>query len=165
MDYTAFNFEIADHIATVTLCNPQKANALGEDFWTEFGQVFEIINEDPEVRVVIVASTGKHFTSGIDLGYLQSVMPSQDGDPARSMDKLRRHVKFLQAPFEAIDKCRVPVLAAVQGGCFGLGLIWSRLVISVMSARMHFLSSRKLTSAWWPTWAPCSACPGRSRTV
>lgn len=140
MDYTAFTFEIADHIATVTLCNPQKANALGEDFWTEFTQVFENINEDPEVRVVIVASTGKHFTSGIDLGYLQSIMPPQEGDPARGMDKLRRHVKFLQAPFEAIDNCRVPVLAAVQGGCFGAGVdLVSACDIRYVSADAFFI--------------------------
>jgi len=122
MDYSSFTLEIADHIATITLNNPQKANALGEDFWTEFAQVFEHINDDPDVRVAVVASTGKHFTSGIDLGYLQSTMPPGDVDPARAMDKLRRHVKFLQAPFVAIDKCRVPVLAAVQGGCFGAGV-------------------------------------------
>ncbi|MBL4801520.1 MAG: crotonase/enoyl-CoA hydratase family protein [Emcibacter sp.] len=122
MDYKAFNFDITNHIATITLSNSQKANALGEDFWTEFGEVFEGISQDPDVRVVIIASTGKHFTSGIDLGYLQSTMPPQDVDPARAMDKLRRHVKALQAPFEAIDNCRVPVLAAVQGGCFGAGV-------------------------------------------
>jgi len=122
MDYTSFTLDITDHIATITLCNPQKANALGEDFWTEFAQVFDHITEDPDVRVAVVASLGKHFTSGIDLGYLQATMPPADVDPARAMDKLRRHVKFLQAPFVAMDKCRVPVLAAVQGGCFGAGV-------------------------------------------
>jgi len=122
MNYTSFTLDITDHIAVITLSNPQKANALGEDFWTEFAQVFEHITQDPDVRVVVVASTGKHFTSGIDLGYLQATLPPEGVDPARAMDKLRRHVKFLQAPFEAIDKCRVPVLAAVQGGCFGAGV-------------------------------------------
>ncbi len=122
MDYTSFTLEITDHIAIITLSNPQKANALGEGFWTECREVFERINEDPDVRVVVVASSGKHFTSGIDLGYLQSSMPPENVDPARAMDKMRRHLKFLQAPFEAIDKCRVPVLAAIQGGCFGAGV-------------------------------------------
>ncbi len=122
MDYNAFTLTISDHIATITLCNPQKANALGEDFWTECREVFTQINDDPDVRVVVMASSGKHFTSGIDLGYLQNSMPPADVDPARAMDKLRRHVKFLQAAFEAIDKCRLPVLAAVQGGCFGAGV-------------------------------------------
>lgn len=128
MDYHSFTLEIADHIAVITLCKPEKANALGEDFWTEFREVFERINEDPEVRVVVLASSGKHFTSGIDLTYLQSLMPpqandsTQTNDPARAMDKMRRHLKFLQAPFIALDTCRVPVLAAVQGGCFGAGV-------------------------------------------
>ncbi len=140
MDYTSFTLEIADHIAKITLSNPQKANALGEDFWTEFTQVFEHINDDPDVRVVVVASIGKHFTSGIDLGYLQSTMPSPDVDPARAMEKLRRHVKFLQAPFVAIDKCRVPVLAAVQGGCFGAGVdLVSACDVRYVSADAFFI--------------------------
>lgn len=122
MEYTAFTFDIVDHIATITLNNPDKANALGEDFWTECADVFERLNHDPDVRVAIIASTGKHFTSGIDLGYLQSLMPAQDADPARAMDQMRRKIKFLQSSFEAIDQCRVPVLAAVQGGCFGAGV-------------------------------------------
>ncbi|PCI47497.1 MAG: enoyl-CoA hydratase [Alphaproteobacteria bacterium] len=140
MDYTSFQLDIAAHIATITLCNPQKANALGEDFWTEFAQVFDHITEDPEVRVVVVASSGKHFTSGIDLGYLQTTLPPADADPARAMDKLRRHVKFLQAPFEAIDNCRVPVLAAVQGGCFGAGVdLVSACDIRYVSADAFFI--------------------------
>jgi len=122
MDYSSFTLKITDHIALVTLNNPEKANALGEDFWCEFPQMFGHINEDADVRVVVIASSGKHFTSGIDLGYLQTAMPPEDVDPARAMDKLHRHVKFLQGAFEAIDSCRVPVLAAVQGGCFGAGV-------------------------------------------
>ena len=120
--YTSFTLKITDHIALVTLNNPEKANALGEDFWGEFPQMFEHINEDPDIRVVVIVSSGKHFTSGIDLGYLQTAMPPDDVDPARAMDKLHRHVKFLQGAFEAIDKCRLPVLAAIQGGCFGAGV-------------------------------------------
>ncbi len=140
MEYTSFTLDITDHIAKITLCNPQKANALGEDFWTEFAEVFERINEDPEVRVAVVASMGKHFTAGIDLGYLQATMSSVDAEPARAMDKLRRHVKFLQAPFEAIDKCRVPVLAAVQGGCFGAGVdLVSACDIRYVSADAFFI--------------------------
>ncbi len=122
MDYSSFTLNIADHIAVITLDNPKKLNALGEDFWTEFPQAFEHISQDPDVRVVVVAASGKHFTAGIDLGYLQAIMPQEAADPARVMDKMRRHIKFLQAAFEAIDKCRLPVLAAVQGGCFGAGV-------------------------------------------
>jgi len=122
MAYTSFTLKIADHIALITLNRPQKANALGEDFWHECRQVFDHISGDAAVRVVVVASSGRHFTSGIDLGYLQSAMPPDDADPARAMDKLRRHVKFLQGAFMAIDNCRVPVRAAIQGGCFGAGV-------------------------------------------
>lgn len=122
MEYKSFTLKIADHIAVISLCHPEKANALGEDFWHECREVFEHLDTDPEVRVAVITSEGKHFTAGIDLMYLQSNMPPQNVDPARAMDQMRRHVKYLQAPFEAIDKCRIPVLAAVQGGCFGAGV-------------------------------------------
>jgi len=122
MEYRSFTLEIADHIATVTLSNPEKVNALGADFWAECGAAFRRIDADPAVRAAIIASTGKHFTAGIDLGYLQSLTPPQDADPARAMDMMRRKIRELQGAFTAIDKCRVPVLAAVQGGCFGAGV-------------------------------------------
>ncbi|WP_339862869.1 crotonase/enoyl-CoA hydratase family protein [Paremcibacter congregatus] len=122
MDYQSLSLDIADHVAVVTLNKPEKINAMGADFWDECGEVFRQINDDPDVRVAIIASTGKHFTAGIDLGYLQSLLPLQDADPARAMDMMRRKIKYLQGAFEAIDNCRVPVLAAVQGGCFGAGV-------------------------------------------
>ena len=122
MEYNTFTLNIADHIATITLSRPEKLNVMGEDFWSECGEVFTRINEDSDVRVVVIQSTGKHFTAGIDLAYLQSIMPPQNVDPARAMDQMRRKVKYLQGSFEAIDQCRVPVLAAVQGGCFGAGV-------------------------------------------
>ncbi|MCF8474702.1 MAG: crotonase/enoyl-CoA hydratase family protein [Emcibacter sp.] len=122
MNYTSVKLDIANHIATITLNNPQKANAMGEDFWAEFAGIFDHFNDDSDVRVVVIASEGKHFTAGIDLGYLQSCMPSLEVESARAMDKMRRHIKYLQGAFSAIDQCRVPVLAAVQGGCFGAGV-------------------------------------------
>lgn len=122
MDYTSFTLEIADHIALITLNNPKKVNALGEGFWQEWGQLFQNITQDPDVRVAVVASTGKHFTAGIDLGFLQSLMPDPEADPARAMDQMRHKIKQLQSCFVAMDHCRVPVLAAVQGGCFGAGV-------------------------------------------
>ncbi len=122
MDYKSVIVEIENHIATITLNNPTKLNAMGEDFWNECREVFENIHDDPNVRVAIIASTGKHFSAGIDLMYLQSLIPPQDVDPARAMDVMRRKIKYLQGAFEAIDKCRVPVLAAIQGGCFGAGI-------------------------------------------
>ncbi|MCP4500087.1 MAG: crotonase/enoyl-CoA hydratase family protein [Deltaproteobacteria bacterium] len=122
MSFKDFSVETKDGVAVLTLNAPAKANALGEEFWQECGAAFSAFSDDPAVRVVVFASTGKHFSSGIDLQYLQSLLPNQEVDPARAMDEIRRKIKSLQGALSAIDQCRVPVLAAIQGGCFGAGV-------------------------------------------
>ena len=67
MNYTTFDFSVTDHIARVTMNRPERRNAMSLQFWSELGAVFTHIDQLPEVRVAILASTGKHFTSGLDL--------------------------------------------------------------------------------------------------
>ena len=66
--------EINDHIATIILNNPQKANSLNETMWEEIKSVFLDLHSNDGVKVCVIKSNGKHFTSGIDIYYLKSVM-------------------------------------------------------------------------------------------
>jgi enoyl-CoA hydratase len=122
MTYQAFEVDIAEGVAHVVLNRPDRLNTMDAAFWAEITPIFEGISENPEVRVAVISSTGKHFTAGMDLGFFGSIAPARDQDPGRQRDQIRRHVLTLQRCFNAVDRCRVPVLAAIQGGCVGGGV-------------------------------------------
>lgn len=119
MAYEAFKVAVIDHIARVTLNRPEALNAMHSAFWVECRAIFEELGADPQVRVIVISSSGKHFSAGIDLGFLSQMVPDATEDPARMRDKLRHRILELQASFSAIANCRVPVLAAIHGGCIG----------------------------------------------
>lgn len=118
-DYQSFVVELNNHIAHVQINRPEKVNAMDAAFWSEIIDIFQWIDETDEVRVVVLSGAGKHFSSGIDLTLLASVANELGKDAGRNARTLRRKIQQLQASFTAVDKCRKPVLAAVQGYCLG----------------------------------------------
>jgi len=123
MPYETFDFTVADHVATITFNRPDKANAMVLPFWQELVDVFAEIEDRPEIRAVVIASTGKHFTGGLDLSAFGDIAADMlQGDRGRVGEQMRRTVAEMQETFAVIDRCRVPVLAAIQGGCVGGGV-------------------------------------------
>lgn len=122
MDFETLLLDITDGVATVTLNRPRQRNAMNPVFWREIRRVFDDIDADPEVRVAVVTSTGPHFSAGLDLLSFGDILAPAEGDEGRRREALRRMILSLQDSFTAIERCRVPVLAAVQGGCIGGGV-------------------------------------------
>ena len=123
MSYTSFEVNIADHVAHVAINRPDKANALHQPAWTELQEIFESFNDNDEVRVVILSGNGKHFCAGIDLELLMSVQQVQSIDcEGRKREKIHGFIKSLQAPVNAIELCKKPVIAAIHKGCIGGGV-------------------------------------------
>src|SRR5690606_30195104 len=123
MSYTTFDFSVADHVAQIVFNRPDKANAMILPFWQEMVDVFAEIEDRPEVRAVVISSTGKHFTGGLDLSAFAGIAGDMlQGDRGRVGVQFRRAVAEMQESFAVIDRCRVPVLAAIQGGCVGGGV-------------------------------------------
>lgn len=120
--YQTLAYEVRDHIARVTLNQPDTLNSLTPAFWREIHAVFEAIERDTQVRVVVLASTGKHFTAGLDFAVFARFQPDAAREPARHREQVRDLIRTMQASFNAIDGCRVPVLAAIQGACIGGGV-------------------------------------------
>lgn len=118
-----FELTIENHIAHVRFNRPQKANALNEKAWVEMKAIFEQLDADETVRVVVLSGNGKHFCAGIDLSLLMSIQQlTQHECQGRVREKIRQFVFQLQAPINAIEKCRKPVLAAIHKGCIGGGV-------------------------------------------
>jgi enoyl-CoA hydratase len=122
MAYTTLTLSVADHIAHVQLCRPAELNTMNAAFWPEMVQLFADIDANQDVRAVVISSTGKHFTAGLDLAMAAGDFAPSKDDPGRVREKLRRKILAMQESFSVIDRCRVPVIAAIQGGCIGGGV-------------------------------------------
>jgi len=118
-EYKAFRVELADQIAQVVINRPEKINAMDAAFWSEIIEIFNWIDATDEVRVVVLSGAGEHFSSGIDLQLLAQVGSQLGSDIGRNAEQLRRKILSLQASFNAVDSCRKPVIAAIQGYCLG----------------------------------------------
>ncbi len=117
------SLEVKDHIAHVVLDRGAALNTMVLAFWQDMVDVFKELDDIPEARVVVLSSTGKHFTAGLDLNAFASFAGDMmQGDPGRVREQLRRTVLEMQETFNVIDNCRLPVLAAIQGGCIGGGV-------------------------------------------
>lgn len=114
---------LQDHIATVRLNRPDKANAMNAAMWQDIRRAFEWVDATPEARVAVLVGEGKYFTAGIDL-QLMAGLGAQIADDCegRSREKLRRLILDLQDTLTSLERCRKPVLAAIAGGCIGGGI-------------------------------------------
>jgi enoyl-CoA hydratase len=120
-NYETLELTLDSHVATVSLNRPDKANAMSATMWTDLQACFEWLDDEPSVRVVILAGNGKHFCAGLDLSMFSALM-GQSSDPARRAEFLRRTILGLQDNLSAIEKCRKPVLAAIHNTCIGGGV-------------------------------------------
>ncbi|MCF5141597.1 crotonase/enoyl-CoA hydratase family protein [Pseudomonas edaphica] len=118
-EYQAFIVELTGNVAHVQINRPEKINAMNAAFWTEIIDIFQWVEDTDAVRAVVLSGAGKHFSSGIDLMMMASVANSFGKDVGRNARLLRRKILELQASFNAVDTCRKPVLAAIQGYCIG----------------------------------------------
>ena len=121
--YKSFKVGISDHVANLILSRPDELNTMSRDFWVELGDVLEEINKNSEVRVVVMSSTGKHFCAGMDLSAfsngVDNIPDEKKPDHARIGEAVYRVAKELQGYITSLEKIRVPVIAAIHGGCIG----------------------------------------------
>ena len=121
--YKCFQVDIENHIANLVLSRPNDLNTMSRDFWVELGDVLEEINKNSEVRVVVMSSTGKHFCAGMDLNAfsngVDNIPDDKKPDHARIGEAVYRVAKELQEYISTLEKIRVPVIAAIHGGCIG----------------------------------------------
>ncbi len=120
-EYETLSLSIEDCVATVSLNRPERANSMNPAMWDELQRCFEWLDDEPQVRVVILAGKGKHFCAGIDLDMFNGLQGDSE-DPARRAEHFRRTVLRLQGNLSALEKCRKPVLAAIHGACIGGGV-------------------------------------------
>ncbi len=108
-------------VAHVEMARPDKFNAMDREMFAGIGDTFRALGRDPAVRAILLSGQGRHFTAGLDLQYAGSQFGASD-DPGRAAEARLRHIEWLQDAFSAAEQARVPVVAAIHGGCIGAGV-------------------------------------------
>ncbi len=113
-----FSLTTTDHIAHLVLNRPDALNTMDPTFWRELDEVLTHINKQGDARVLVISSTGKHFSAGMALETFAGSIAMDDQSPegrAAIFDLLTD----MQATFTRLETLRIPVIAAIQGGCIG----------------------------------------------
>ena len=123
MSYKTLEVSIENKIAHVVLNRPNELNTMTAEFWRELPQVITEIDEQASARVIVLSSTGKHFTAGMDLSVFTN--PNNipiSGDPARSAESAcveKQRKQRLRG--ERITPCRAPETVTVYVPTIQLG--------------------------------------------
>ena len=121
-DYTCFRVEIEAGVAHIQLKRPDAMNTMTRAFWNELPAIVKHIDDNALARCIVITSTGKHFSAGMELSVFtdgEGVTEERSGDRHVAGESFRRHVHYLQDTFTCLDKARMPVIVAIQGGCIG----------------------------------------------
>ena len=112
-----------DKILIAYLNRPKKANALNKELWFEIEKLANWVDQSPNIRVLILAGNGNHFTSGIDFSLIQEMSSHFHKKPQGIRQEWLYHeIRKLQNAFSALENCAKPVLAAIHGSCIGGGV-------------------------------------------
>jgi len=103
-------------IATVTLSNPERLNALSLAMWESLGRVSASLDADESVRCIVVRGAGtKAFAAGADIANF--------ANERANSKQAREYGARIAGAMRAFAECRHPVVALIQGACVGGGLL------------------------------------------
>ncbi len=114
----SFTLTEQNHIAHLVLSRPEAMNTMHPTFWRELDDVLTRIHREGTARVLVISSTGKHFSAGMALETFAGAIQMDDQSPegrAAIFDLLTD----MQSTFTKLERLRIPVIAAIQGGCIG----------------------------------------------
>ena len=115
---TCFDLSINEHIAHLVLNRPQALNTLDLTFWRELDAVLQDLHQGNQARVLVISSTGKHFSAGMSLEVFGSTV-AMDDQSAEGRAAITDMLAGLQSTFTRIENLRIPVIVSLQGGCIG----------------------------------------------
>ncbi len=129
MSYECFSVSIDQDIAHVVLNRPEKRNSMNAGFWQELPSIIRDIDDNAKARVIVLSSTGPHFSAGLDLSAFGEPKDPGDDSPENAKEKRNQaaaafydNVLHMQRSFNCIEEARIPVLACIQGGAIGGGV-------------------------------------------
>ncbi|MES2035858.1 MAG: crotonase/enoyl-CoA hydratase family protein [Pseudomonadota bacterium] len=121
VQWECFEVSIEAGVAHIRMSRPEAMNTMNRAFWNELPAIIRDIDDNARARAIVISSTGKHFCAGMDLQVFSGVGDRDGGPVDRHVagESFRRHVHHLQDTFSCLDEARMPVIAAIHGGCIG----------------------------------------------
>jgi enoyl-CoA hydratase len=111
MDYTILKPTVAEGVALLTISRPEAMNALNTRFYEEFNHYLDSIENDDNIRVLVITGEGKAFVAGADI----AEMSNKEPEAATAFSQLG------QRSMARLEEMGIPVIAAVNGFALGGG--------------------------------------------
>ncbi|MDD5191051.1 MAG: enoyl-CoA hydratase/isomerase family protein [Dehalococcoidales bacterium] len=120
MKFEAVLYEVKENICTITMNRPEKRNALNYQLLNDIDAAFKAAEDDPEVRVVILAGAGSSFSSGYDIKDSPYLVLPETMETWTNTYALRT-LRKIGERYQMIMYFSKPVVARVQGYCIAAG--------------------------------------------
>jgi enoyl-CoA hydratase/carnithine racemase len=127
MEFEKLLYTVEDHVASIRLNTPDKLNALSLKSWQELSVAFKQAQADDNVYSILLSGEGKSFCSGFDMDDSIGMKDDSQWGQWKMVQEERDYAR-------AIWEVNKPVLASVQGYCFGSGFELSLLADLVIAA-------------------------------
>lgn len=108
-------------IAHLQLSRPERMNTMAPAFFPALRDAVQTLSDEGRTRVLVISSTGKHFSAGMALDTFAGQGAMLDTSNARARLSFQDSLQRLMDCFSVLDQARFPVICAVQGGCIGGG--------------------------------------------
>ncbi len=142
MDFQTMHIARDGHVLTVTIDHPgSPMNAVDATLHHEFGELFRMLEQEADARVIVLTGSGRAFSAGGDMGWFPELR-----DPAR-MHALRREAK--QIIWDQLD-VEIPIVCALNGPAVGLGASIALLCDVIVMAERRRSSTRMCRSGSSP---------------
>jgi len=119
--FECFDLEIENKIAHIRLSRGDAFNTMTKAFWNELPEIVRDIDANARARVIVISSTGKHFSAGMDLSVFgqDGSVTTENADRFVAAEQFRSNIRQIQGSFNALEEARMPVLIACHGGVIG----------------------------------------------
>ncbi len=111
--------ERADGVTLLQLCRPERMNTMTPAFFPALRDAVSRLNAEGRTRVLVIGSSGKHFSAGMALDVFGAGLPMLNTGDARKRLAFQDGLRQLMRCFDVIEEARFPVIAAIQGACIG----------------------------------------------
>jgi enoyl-CoA hydratase/carnithine racemase len=143
MEYEQILYEVAEHVATITMNRPEQLNAFTTKMMREMIDAFDRVDADDDVRAVIVTGAGRGFCAGADLSAGGSTF-AKGGSDEQTEARIPRDGGGMLAL--RIFDCNKPVIAAINGAAVGVGVTMTLpmdIRLASTAAKFGFVFARR----------------------